>query len=60
MIRNLCVAEKYQKNDEEKIKWNQIGIIFDSGDKQYCKLFFMPGVLISVFEPKPKEDREGF
>ena len=54
MVRNLCVAEKYQKDGVEKIKWNIIGVIFTSGEKEYVKLFHMPGVLINVFEPRPK------
>ena len=56
MVRNLCVGEKYtDKQGNEKMKWNTLGVIFTSGEKEYVKLFHMPGVLISVFEPRPKD-----
>lgn len=54
-MKNLCVRESYQKNGEEKVTWNKIGILFEAKGKQYVKLSHMPGILISVFEPKPKE-----
>jgi len=58
MVYNLCVAEKYEdKNGEEKLKWNRIGVMFESKDKKYIKLYHMPGTLISVFEVKPKEEQ---
>jgi hypothetical protein len=55
MVWNLCVGEKYTKDGEERMKWNSIGVMFESKDKKYMKLYHMPGTLISVFEPKPKE-----
>jgi hypothetical protein len=56
MVYNLCVAEKYKdKNGEDKLSWNRIGVMFESKGKQYMKLYHMLGTLISVFEPKPKE-----
>ena len=57
MVYNLCVAEKYEKDGEPKLKWNRIGVMFESKGKQYMKLYHMPGTLISVFEPKPKEEQ---
>ncbi len=57
MVYNLCVAEKYVKDDQEKIKWNRIGVMFESNGKKYMKLYHMPGTLISVFEPKPKDEQ---
>ncbi len=55
-VRNLCVGEKYtDKQGNEKMKWNTLGVIFTSGEKEYVKLFHMPGVLINVFTPKPKD-----
>ena len=59
MVYNLCVAEKYEKDGESKLKWNRIGVMFESKGKQYMKLYHMPGTLISVFEPKPKEEQGG-
>ncbi len=56
MIKDLCVRESYVKDGVEKTSWNKIGIIFDGKEgRQYAKLHHMPGVLISVFEQKPKE-----
>lgn len=57
MVYNLCVAEKFKDKNtgEDKLHWNRIGVMFDSNDKQYIKLYHMPGTLISVFEPKPKD-----
>ena len=56
MPKDLCVRESYtNKQGEEKTSWHKIGTLFESGDKEYVKLFHMPGVLVSVFEPKPKE-----
>ena len=55
-MKDLCVMEKYDKDGVEKVKWNKIGVLFDKGEKQFIKLFHMPGVLVSVFEPKPKEE----
>lgn len=58
-MKNLCVREAYEKDGNEVVRWNKIGVLFEKGDKQYVRLFHMPGVLISVFEPKPKDDAEG-
>jgi len=58
MTYNLCVRETYKgKDGEDKVKWNRIGVMFESNDKKYMKLYHMPGTLISVFEPKPKEEQ---
>jgi hypothetical protein len=58
-MKDLSVRETYTKYGEEKVSWNKIGILIETNGKQYVKLFHMPGILISVFEPKPKE-KEGF
>jgi len=58
MIRDLCVMEKYQKDGEEKVSWNKIGIMFHKEDKRYIKLFHMPGILISVFDRKEENNQE--
>jgi hypothetical protein len=55
-MKNLCIRESYIKDGQEKVSWNKIGIMFDSKDKQYIKLFHIPGVLIGVFEQKKKEE----
>ena len=55
-MKNLCIRESYKnKNGEEKVKWNIIGVLFEANDKQYVKLNHIPGVLISVFEQQKKE-----
>jgi hypothetical protein len=60
-IKNLCVRESYKDKDgNETVNWNKIGILIDKGEKQYIKLFHIPGVMISVFEQKKKEEEGGF
>jgi hypothetical protein len=55
-MKNLVVREAYtDKNGAEKVSWNKIGVLFESGDKQYVKLFHMPGILVSVFEQEKKD-----
>ncbi len=57
MKRFLCVGESYESNGEKKTSWNRIGEIFTAKNgKEYAKIYTMPGVLISVFEDKKKEN----
>ena len=60
-IKNLCIREAYtdKKTGEERVSWNRIGILLEANGKQYIKLYHIPGVLISVFEPKPKGGNSG-
>jgi len=52
-MKDLCVRESYDKDGAEQISWNKVGVLIEAKNgKQYVKLFHMPGVLISVFEPK--------
>jgi len=61
MIHNLCIRENYKAKDgSDKVSWNKIGIMFTANDKQYMKLHHIPGVLINVFEQKPKDGGEAF
>ncbi len=55
-MKDLCIREAYMKDGIEKVSWNKIGVLIEANDKQYVKLFHIPGILISVFEPKPKKD----
>ncbi len=56
-MKDLCVRESYMnKQGEEKTSWNKIGVFFESNGKSYLKLYHMPGILISVFEQKKRED----
>ena len=60
-MKDLCVRESYTKDGTENVSWNKIGILIDGKEgKQYVKLFHMPGVLISVFEQRKKEDKGDF
>jgi hypothetical protein len=54
-MKNLCVRESYAKDGVEKVKWNVIGTMFESNGKEYVKLFHMPGILVSVYEQKKKD-----
>ena len=57
MKKFLCVGESYEKDGEKKVSWKRIGETFEGKNgKQYVKLYFMPGVLISVFEDEKKKD----
>ena len=64
MVKDLCIRESYTDGSgAEKTSWNKIGIFIDKGEKQYIKLYHVPGQLISVFEQKKKEapkDETGF
>lgn len=57
-MKNLCIRESYKdKNDEEKVSWNKIGVLIETNEgKQYVKLYHIPGVLIKVFDQKKKEE----
>lgn len=58
MIKNICIRETYvDKNDTENVSWNKIGILIEKNGKQYIKLFHIPGVLCSVFEPRNKKNK---
>jgi len=57
MIKNLCIREVYDKDGQEKVSWNIIGILIEAANgKQYVKLHHIPGVLINVFEQKKREE----
>ena len=58
-MKDLCIRESYNKDGQEKVSWNKIGVLIDGKEgKQYIKLFHIPNTLISVFEQKPKEDKQ--
>lgn len=57
-MKDLCIREAYQKDGEEKVSWNKIGVLFEANGKTYVKLNHIPGVLISVFDQKKKEDEK--
>ena len=54
-MKDICVRESYTDNNGAEVtSWNKIGILIEKNDKQYVKLYHMPGVLCSVFEQKKK------
>jgi len=56
-VKFICVGEKYEKDGEEKVAFKRIGEVFDAKNgKQYVKLYTMPGVLLHLFEDKPKNE----
>lgn len=58
MKRYICTRETYEKDGEEKASFNRIGELFEAKNgKTYCKLYFMPGVLLSVFEDNKAEKK---
>jgi len=56
-MQDLVIRESYTKDDEEKVSWNKIGVLFEANGKQYVKLNHIPGVLVNVFDQKPKEEQ---
>lgn len=59
MKRYICTRETYEKDGEEKTSWNRIGEIFESKNgKTYCKLYHIPGVLLSIFEDTKAEKKQ--
>lgn len=50
-MKYICVPEGYEKDGQQKTRWNRIGVLFDAQNgKQYVKLYTMPNILLSVFE----------
>lgn len=56
MKKLLKVGEPYEVNGEKKIGYKTIGEMFTAkSGKEYAKLYFMPGVLISIFDAEKKQ-----
>ena len=57
MTKDICIREAYKDKDgNEKVSWNKLGVLIEAANgKQYVKLYSIPGVLLNVFEPKPRE-----
>lgn len=57
-MKDICIRESYTDSQgTEKTSWNKIGILIEKGEKQYIKLFHIPGTLCSVFDAKPKKQQ---
>lgn len=58
-MKDMVIPETYKDKDgNEKISWNKIGITFEGKEgKHYAKLNHMPGILIHFFEQKPREEK---
>lgn len=59
----VVVVREYESQGEKKKVWKNIGELttFQADDGSYfskAELFHMPGVSISVFEQKPKEEKK--
>ena len=59
-MKDLRIRESYTDGKGvEQVSWNKIGILIDGKNgKQYVKLYHLPGVLVSVFEQKKREQKE--
>ncbi len=59
-MKDLVIRESYTNNSgEEKASWNKIGVLFTGKNgKEYVKLNHIPNTLISVFEPKKKDESQ--
>ena len=60
-MKNIVVRRTYEKNGEEKVSWDNIGILIEKDGKQYIKLNSIPlnrDWFASVFEQEKKEDKE--
>lgn len=52
----ICTGEPYESGGEEKMSFKRVGEIFTGkNQKEYVKWYTLPGVLLHVFEDKPKE-----
>ena len=58
----INVGEPYTAADgSEKMSFKRVGELFTGKNgKEYVKFYTMPGVLLHVFEDKPKEDKGDF
>ena len=58
--KNIVIREDYEVNGEKRVRWNNIGVLFQSKEgKEYCKLHHIPGVLLYVFEQEDKPKGQG-
>ena len=57
-MKHLCIRQSYvDAQGTEKVSWNQIGVLFTGKNgKEYVKLHHIPNTLVSVFEPKKKDE----
>jgi len=56
-MKNLCIAEPYTKDNEERVSFKKIGELFEGKNgKTYVKLHHIPGTLIHVLDPKPRQE----
>lgn len=59
MKRYLKVGEAYEQGGEKKMSYKTIGEMFTGKNgKEYAKLYFMPGVLVCIFEDEKKKESE--
>jgi len=59
MKKFICVGEPYEKDGVKKVSYKRIGEIFTAkSGKEYAKLYFMPGQLLSVFNDEKKEEKK--
>jgi hypothetical protein len=53
-MKNLCLAEEYERRGEKKVRWLKVGELFEKSGKQFIKIFTIPN-LIHVFEEKAEK-----
>jgi hypothetical protein len=57
-MKGLYIRESFvDKDGNEKVVWNKLGVLIETKDKQYVKLYHIPNVMVHVFEQKANEDK---
>ena len=59
MAKSIVARDAYKDKDgNEKVAWNPIGVLVEANGKQYVKLNQNPGTLYHCFEIEKKEDNK--
>lgn len=59
MAKSIVARDAYKdKEGNEKVAWNPVGVLIEHNGKQYIKLNQNPGVLYHCFEIERKEDKQ--
>lgn len=53
-VMNICIPEKYTKNDEEKTAWHKVGTMFVRDGSISFKLFMFPELNFKAFEQEKR------
>lgn len=57
-MKIIKTKETYTQNGVEKIKWHEVGIVFDKDGKEFLKLHINPYITYYIFEQKEKDNSQ--